>query len=72
MYISITGNTAGVYIDPGTCRAFVDPKQADNFNIVHDIDHVNGLVIDRNDNGAMHIIQACGYSHDRGLFCDLY
>lgn len=65
------GNKYGVYIDPVNCNAYVDYTQAVNYKDIN-ICGVNGLVIERGEDGTMKIIQAGGYNRMRGLFCDLY
>lgn len=45
------------------------PALADNWDQVKDKKHINNLVIDAD---ARRIIQAGGYSYNRGLFVDSY
>ena len=71
MSITLIGNKEGVYIDPTTCNAYVDYMKAENVDDVKFFG-VNNLVIHRNDDGTMRIVQAGGYSRIRGLFVDLY
>ena len=70
MKITLTGNKTGVYIDRNN-RAYIDPTEANNYNTVN-MQAVNHLIIDRTASGSMRIIQASGYSADRGLFSDMY
>lgn len=71
MQVTLTGNQAGVYIDPVTCNACVNYMDATNINDV-DISDANNLVIHRDKDGRIKIIQVGGYSPERGLFVDLY
>lgn len=71
MYITLTGNKDGIYIDPVTCNACVNYTDATNINDV-DISDANNLVIHRDEDGRIKIIQVGGYSPERGLFVDLY
>lgn len=71
MTISLIGNKEGIYIDPTTCNAYVDYEKAVNIDEVN-LSGVNNLVINREANGSIKIIQAGGYDRERGLFCDLY
>lgn len=73
--VSLTGNKDGVYIDSRNCNAYVDFEQAENFAEVN-MQDVNHLVIVRlykvGRGYVMRIVQASGYSLDRGLFIDMY
>ena len=73
--VTLVGNKDGVYIDCRNCNARVDFEQAENFAEVN-MQDVNSLVIVRlykADRGyVMRIVQASGYSLDRGLFIDMY
>ena len=69
--ITLIGNKEGVYIDPGNWNAYVDYTKAINYKDVK-MYGVNNLVINREADGTMKIIQAGGYNRMRGLFCDLY
>ena len=71
MQVTLTGNKAGIYIDPVTCNACVNYMDATNINDV-DISDANNLVIHRDEDGMIKIIQVGGYSPERGLFVDLY
>ena len=70
MTITLLGNKDGVYIDTSN-NANVNYEDALN---IHDVKlfGVNNLVIRRNDDGKMKIVQAGGYNRFRGLFTDLY
>ena len=70
MKIGLIGNKNGVYIDPRNNNAYVDYTKAVNFAEV-DFEGVNHLVVNRNDDGELTIIQAGGYNSERGLFTDL-
>lgn len=69
--ITLIGNKEGVYIDPRNCEAYVDYTKAGNYKSVN-MYGVNNLVINREEDGTMKIIQAGGYNRIRGLFVDLY
>ena len=71
MHITLTGNRDGVYIDPVTCNAHIDYRNAVNINDV-DISDANNLAIHRDEDGRVKIIQVGGYSRERGLFVDMY
>lgn len=71
MTITLVGNKSGVYIDPRTCNACVDFTKATNYDDVKFLG-VNHLVIRRNDDGSLKIVQAGGYTVRRGMFVDLY
>ena len=71
MTVTLIGNKNGVYIDPKNNNAVLDYSQAKNFQEVK-LYGVNHLVIRRDDNGAIKIVQAGGYNRIRGLFTDLY
>lgn len=71
MQVALTGNKAGIYIDPVTCNACIDYRDAANINDV-DISDANNLAIHRDGDGRTKIIQVGGYSRERGLFVDLY
>ena len=73
--VSLVGNKDGVYIDSRNCNAYVDYEEAENFAEVN-MQDVNHLVIVRlykvGRGYVMRIVQASGYSFDRGLFIDMY
>ena len=71
MYIALTGNKSGVYIDPVNCNAHIDYRNAININDV-DVSDANNLVIHRYEDGRIKIIQVGGYSKERGLSVDMY
>ena len=71
MTITLLGNKDGVYINPVNNSAHVNYEEALNFKDVK-LFGVNNLVIRRNDDGKMEIVQAGGYNRLRGLFTDLY
>jgi len=73
--VTLVGNKDGVYIDCRNCNARVDFEQAENYSDV-DMQDVNHLVIVRlykpYRGYVMRIVQASGYSLDRGSFIDMY
>ena len=73
--VSLIGNKDGVYIDSRNCNAYVDYEEAENYSEV-DMQDVNHLVIVRlykpYRGYVMRIVQASGYSLDKGLFCNMY
>lgn len=73
--VTLVGNKDGVYIDCRNCNARVDFEQAENFAEVN-MQDVNSLVIVRlykpYRGYVMRIVQASGYSLDKGLFCNMY
>ena len=73
--VTLVGNKDGVYIDCRNCNANVDFEQAENFADVN-MQDVNSLVIVRSYKAGrgyvMRIVQASGYSLDRGSFVDMY
>ena len=73
--VTLVGNKDGVYIDSRNCNACVDFEQSENFAEVN-MQDVNHLVIVRlykaGRGYVMRIVQASGYSLDRGLFIDMY
>jgi hypothetical protein len=71
MKITLLGNKSDVYIDSVNNNAIMDYKKAVNFNNV-DMNGVNNLIIRQYDDGNFKIVQAGGYSYDRGMFVDLY
>lgn len=71
MKISLLGNQEGVYTDPVSVSSCMDYTKADNYANV-DLNGVNHLVIRRNLDKTFRIIQAGGYTPDRGLFVDMY
>ena len=71
MTATIIGNKANIYIDPITNNAFIDPQDTTNHEKI-DFTGVNHLVIRRNDAGEMVIIQASGYTPEKGLFTILF
>lgn len=71
MKVTLIGNKNGVYIDPTNNNALVNYTKAVNAASV-DFDGVNHLVVRKEDNGDLIIVQTGGYSSKRGLFTDLY
>ena len=71
MTAQVIGNRTGIYIDPRTNHAHITPERCSNCSAVN-LEGVNHLVIDRDNAGNMEIVQASGYTPERGLFCDLY
>lgn len=73
--VTLVGNKDGVYIDSRNCNAHVDFEQAENFAEVN-MQDVNHLIIVRlykpYKGYVMRIVQASGYSLDRGSFIDMY
>ena len=73
--VTLVGNKNDVYIDSKNCNAYVDFEQAENFAEVN-MQDVNHLVIVRlykpYRGYVMRIVQASGYSLDKGLFCNMY
>ena len=73
--VTLVGNKDGVYIDSRNCNAYVDYEEAENYSEV-DMQDVNHLVIVRlykpYRGYVMRIVQASGYSLDKGLFCNMY
>ena len=73
--VTLVGNKDGVYIDCRNCNAYVDYEEAENFAEVN-MQDVNHLVIVRlykpYRGYVMRIVQASGYSLDRGSFIDMY
>lgn len=68
---TVSGNKRGLYIDPRNCETFIDVTKAENYESI-DFEGVNKVHIYRHDSGKFCIVQAGGYSEERGLFCDLY
>lgn len=71
MKAAIIGNRRGIYISPFDNEAFVVPSQIVNYDDVN-MEGVNNVVIRRSDSGEMKIVQAGGWTCDRGMFVDLY
>ena len=73
--VTLVGNKNEVYIDNRNCNAYVDYEEAENYSEV-DMQDVNHLVIVRlykpYRGYVMRIVQASGYSLDKGLFCNMY
>lgn len=69
--VVLTGDKTGIYVDPVTCIAYIDYRKCENFLIV-DMTGVNCLVIYREKSGSCKIMQANGWTPERGLFCDNY
>lgn len=67
----ITGNKEGIYIDSRNCETYIQSEKCENYKAV-DFDGVNGLVVYRDNEGKMYIVQASGFSDNRGLFVDMY
>ena len=73
--VTLVGNKDGVYIDSRNCNAYVDFEQAENFAEVNmqDVNHLVIVRLYRPYRGyVMRIVQASGYSLDRGSFIDMY
>ena len=69
MHTTLIGNKKGIYIYETNCNAHIDCTQAVNYRDIEPfIKDVNTLVIYRDENGSTKIVQAGGYSYDRGLF----
>ncbi len=68
----IIGNTSGLYINPCNSEILVSESVKDMINYKDvNFDGVNSLVIHyENEQGK--IVQASGYTPDRGLFVDMY
>jgi hypothetical protein len=71
MYITLIGNKKDIYIDPTNCRCYIDYACADNYNKIN-FDGVDSLIVNRDENENLHIVQTGGWTSDRGLFVDLY
>ena len=71
MRAAIIGNKEGLYNDCRTNTYYIDETKAENYNNVS-MENVNHIVIDRAENGTFAIVQASGWSADRGSFVDLY
>ena len=71
MRASVIGNREAVWIDPVINEAYINPETCANYKDVN-MDGVNGLVVYITTAGTRYIMQAGGYTYDRGLFCDLY
>lgn len=71
MNATITGNRKGIYIDPCTNHAYITPEICSNYKAVN-MEGVNHLIVERDAAGNMKIIQASGYTPEKGLFCNLY
>lgn len=75
MKVTLLGNKAGVYIDAKNNNAYIDYKRAENISDV-DLDGVNHIVVVRLYRACrgevLRIVQANGYTPERGLFCDCY
>lgn len=71
MKITVIGNTNGIYIDSTNNNAYVDYTTTENYKSVN-MTGVEHIVIRRNDDGKMKIIQANGYTPYLGLFNKLY
>ncbi|MCC2253580.1 hypothetical protein LKD70_03865 [Ruminococcus sp. CLA-AA-H200] len=69
--VTLVGNKEEVFINPINCNATIDYSKAVNFASV-DFEGVNHLVVKRLDDGQLWIIQAGGWTYDRGLFIDMY
>lgn len=70
MHVTLIGDKTGVFVNPVDCGAAVDYEKTANFAAVQ-MDGVNNLVV-ANWDSQMKIIQAGGFTPDRGLFNDLY
>lgn len=70
MHVTLIGDKKDIYINQVNCNAFVDYTKAVNYDAVN-LDGVNNLAVVRRNN-QIKIIQAGGYTPDRGLFVDLY
>lgn len=71
MKVTLIGNSNGVYVDSRNCNAYVDYTVAENYKNVN-MDAVNHLVVRREDDGKMHIVQANGWSPEEGVFNRMY
>lgn len=75
MTINLNGNTNGVYIDPSSGNAYLNHEQAENYAEVN-MDGVNHLCMTRfykpSRGYVTRIVQASGYTQDRGMFIDCY
>lgn len=74
MRATIRGNTDGVYVDSRTNEAHIDPRKASNYNEVNmdGVSHITVVRLCRTWGIELRIVQASGYTCDRGLFCDVY
>ena len=73
MHITLIGNKKGIYIDETNFNVYIDCTQEVNYkDVAPFIKDVNTLVIYRDEDGSTKIVQAGGYSHNRGLFVNLY
>lgn len=70
MQVTLIGDKTNFHISPVNCNASVDYRMAINYETVN-MDGVNNLVI-TNSKDQIKIIQAGGFTPDRGLFVDLY
>ena len=54
-------------------NVFVNPEKLTNFREIkwNGVNHLS-IVVDDDEYNNPHIIQASGWTEDRGLFCDMY
>lgn len=75
MKITLVGNKTGVYIDPVDNNAYIDYTKSENYADVN-FAGVNNIVVTRFVKAyrgeVLRIVQAGGYTADRGLFVDCY
>lgn len=75
MKITLLGNKTGVYIDAKTNNAYIDYKMAENLSDV-DLEGVNHIVVVRFQRECrgevLRIVQANGYTPERGMFSNCY
>lgn len=71
MKATIIGNINGIYVDSTNGYSYINPEYAENFSEVK-MTGVNHVVVERNADNKMKIIQAGGYTSSRGMFVDLY
>lgn len=68
----VLGSIDGLMFDLfDLCPRNLKPEQAENFSKV-DMTDVNHMVLRRKDDGSFTIVQANGYSPEKGLFTRLY
>lgn len=68
----VLGTTEGLRFDPyELCPLNLKPEDAENYAEV-DMSDVKHLVLDRKADGSFVILQASGFSFEKGLFTRLY
>lgn len=74
MKITLIGNDNGIYINPTNNNAYIDYDLSENFEEVKNdgLDGVNHLVIRRENDGKMKIVQVNGWTATDGIFNRLY